>query len=202
MLVMSNPGLAVRELITHPGTRRVATVRMARGLDYALYEIEPNNPDYQAAETTINGELQLDGAILEPPRYGLPPRILTNWTVLQSSSPGPATSEYFFNVLVSAPHTAGLSTYQTQIACTPGSWQAGEGILVTIPLPDGYAETSSAGPPGLKVTVSRDTHTWYQPRAGSLVLETATELYVEPVMAGIAKNAAKNMADGRAVIGN
>jgi hypothetical protein len=185
MLVMSDSGLAVRELVADPGTQLIASVSMARGVDYSLYKIAPSDPATGTAEATINGELQLDGAALEPAQYGLPPRIVTHWTVLRSSPPGPATSEYFFHFLVSAPrtsHTTSLPTYQAKIACTPGSWVAGEGILVTVPLPTGYGEASQADLPGLRVIISRDTHTWYQPRAGSVVLETAKELNMDSVL--------------------
>ena len=185
MLVMSNPGLAVRELAADPSTRLIASMSMARGVVYSLYKIAPSGPAAGTARTTINGELEFDGATLEPAQYGLPPRIVTHWTVLRSSLPGPASSEYFFHFLVSvprAPHTTSLPTYQAKIACTPGSWVAGEGIVVTLPLPSGYGGASQADIPGLRVIISRDTHTWYQPRAGSLVLETAKELSLDPVL--------------------
>ena len=185
MLVMSGSGLAVRELVADPGTELITSLNMARGVDYSLYKVAPSDPATGTTGTIINGELQVDGATLEPAQYGLPPRIVIRWTVLHSSLPGPAISEYFFHFLVSAPHTShttSLPTYQAKISCTPGSWVAGEGIVVTVPLPTGYGEASQAALPSLRVIISRDTHTWYQPRAGSLVLETAKELNVDPIL--------------------
>jgi hypothetical protein len=59
---------------------------------------------------------------------------------------------------------------------------AGEGLVVTVPLPSGYIEATRTDLPGLKVIISRDTHSWYQPHVGSLVLETAKELTADPVL--------------------
>ena len=178
LLVMAMPGLALSDLLASPGARLVQRIPMARGATYPLYQVPPNAAALAAPGPLVNGELRLDGATLAPAAHGLPTRIITHWTALVATPPGPAVSEYTFHFALAAP---GRTTAQIALSCAPSVWRRGEGVTLAFPLPPAFV---GAATPQLSVTVSRDTHSWYQPRAdGSanglsvgLTLETAKEL--------------------------
>lgn len=178
LLVMATPGLALGDLLASKGARLVRRIPMARGATYPLYQILPNAAALTAQGTPLNGELRLDGATLAPAAHGLPIRIVTHWTALASTPPGPTVSEYTFHFTVAAP---GRATAQVALTCAPSVWARGEGVTLAFPLP---ATLLGVAAPQVSVSVSRDTHSWYQPHVAGganglsvgLTLETAKEL--------------------------
>ncbi len=170
LLVMATPGLALADQLASPGARLIRRIPMARGATYPLYQIAPNTAALDAPGTQVNGELRLDGARLAPAAQGLPTRIVTRWTALTATPPGPAVFEYTFHFLLAAP---GRATAQVWLTCAPSVWARGEGVELAFPLPAGFTESAT---PQVSVIVSRDTHSWYQPRIHGLTLETAKEL--------------------------
>jgi hypothetical protein len=187
LFVMTQPGLALTELLEQPGTHLIRRISMARGADYPLYQIAPNNPTAKALSSTLNGELQFNSAVLQPAQGDLPARIVSYWTALSSTPPNPAVSQYSFKFLLNAPAAPQLKTSQTVISCTPSSWRAGEGIILAFPVPSRYLVDRGGASLRLRVIVSRDSHYWYQPKAGSLTLETAKELTTNQVLLPIGK---------------
>jgi hypothetical protein len=143
----------------------------------------------------LNGELQLSSAVLEPAQGNLPARIVSDWTVLRSTPPNGAVSQYSFKFLLNAPQAPVLSTYQRVIACTPSSWLAGEGIVLDFPVPSSYLIDKSIASLHLRIIVSRDSHFWYQPKAGSLTLETAKELTTNEVLLPIGREQGPGILD-------
>ncbi|MGO8946837.1 MAG: ArnT family glycosyltransferase [Ktedonobacterales bacterium] len=182
VLLMAKPGPALSELLDRPDTHLIQRIPMARGADYPLYQIAPNPHIAGVSHTTVNGELQFDGASLQPAQANLPARILTSWTALTSTPSGSAVSQYSFKFSLSATGAPTQKTYQTVILCTPGSWLGGEGIVVVFPLPSRYQSPGRMSSLRLRIIVTRDTHYWYQPVAGALKLETAKELTTNPVL--------------------
>jgi len=175
LLVMATPGLALADLLASPGARLMQRISMARGATYPLYRIPPNAAALTASGTVVNGELRLDSAALAPAAHGLPTRVVTHWTALTATPHGPAVAEYTFHFLVAAP---GRTTAQVWLTCAPSDWARGEGVTLAFPLPAAFADVAD---PQVSVIVSRDTHSWYQPRVsvpviGSMTLETAKEL--------------------------
>jgi hypothetical protein len=195
VLVMTQPGLALTELLDRPGTHLIQRIAMARGADYPLYRVAANPMPTNAASTTMNGELQLSRAALEPAQGNLPPRIVSDWTVLKSTPPNGAVSQYSFKFLLNAPQASELSTYQIVLACTPSSWLAGEGIVLDFPVPSSYLVDKSIASLHLRIVVSRNSHFWYQPKAGSLTLETAKELTTNAVLLPIGKKQGPGILD-------
>jgi hypothetical protein len=178
VLLMASPGPALRELLGRRNTYLLRRIPMARGADYPLYQIAANTEVPTSSHISLNGELQFDDAHLESAQGDLPARIVTSWTALDSTSPpGSFVSQYSFRFLLDSPQAPGLQTYRTVLTCAPQSWLAGEGIVLVFPLPPQYAAmNSSISPMQLRISVTRTSHYWYQPQAGSLALETAKEL--------------------------
>jgi hypothetical protein len=177
LLVMASPGPALLEVLGRQDTHLLERIPMARGAEYPLYQIAANSDVPASSHMSVNGELQFDGARLEPAQGDLPARIVTSWTALDSTqSPGSVVSQYFFNFSLDSPQAPGLQTYTTALICAPQSWLAGEGIVLVFPLPPQYAPVKGGiSSLQLGISVSRDSHYWYQPQAGSLALETAKE---------------------------
>ncbi|HLY30529.1 MAG TPA: hypothetical protein VKQ36_05850, partial [Ktedonobacterales bacterium] len=180
LVVMGSPGLALASLLASSGARLIQRIPMARGLAYPLYEIAPNSAGAHSPGAEVNGELRLDGGRLMPAVHGLPARLVTRWTALTTTPPGPAVYEYTFHFLLSAP---GRAPIQVSLLCAPGSWVAGAGITLAFALP-----AALIGVSGLqaRALVTRDTHSWYQPHVeglhgslgglNGLTLTTAKEL--------------------------
>ena len=174
-LVMGGTALAIQTLLAAPGTRALGKLTLARGATYPLVAVAPNTAARGASGlAVVNGELRLDRAFILPASGGLPARAVTLWTALRSTPPGPAATVYHFHFLFQGTNGAQRSVVET---CAPGSWVAGEGVVVVAPLPSD-ARTDAA--PG--VIVSRETHSWWRPQIGKLTLETAKELFLDPVV--------------------
>jgi hypothetical protein len=171
LLATNTSGLAYQELLHQRGAARlIATLPMARGTSYPVYAIAPDSaPTSRAPLATVNGELRLQSAITAPAANGLPARLITRWTVLTSTPPGPAVAQYHFHLLFFTPsgYTDAWSI------CQPSIWLAGEGITLVTPLPHRLATQPNWQ---LGIIVSRDTHSWYQPHIGALQMETSKEL--------------------------
>jgi hypothetical protein len=122
MLLTASPGPALRDVLGRQDTHFLQRIPMARGADYPLYQIAANTEVATSSHISVNGELQFDGAQLEPAQGDLPARIVTSWTALKSTPPpGSIVSQYFFRFLLNAPQAPGLKTYQTVLVCAPQS---------------------------------------------------------------------------------
>ncbi len=176
LLVIGKPGLALASLLVGPDARLVERIPMARGASYPLYEIAPNPSGEETAGAVVNGELRLDATEMAPAAENLPARIITRWTALTTTPPGPAVYEYSFHFMLAAP---GHASEKITLTCAPGAWVAGEGITLAFALPAGLV-----GTPGLSVRaqVTRDTHSWFQPQTDGLTLITAKELLEQDIV--------------------
>lgn len=173
-LVMGS-GAAAQALAIAPGTRSLGALTLARGATYPLLAVAPNPASWEARGiAVVNGELRLDRAFILPASGGQPARAVTLWTALRSSGSGPTSAIYQFHFLFPAANGRQLTVWET---CAPGSWAAGEGVIVVAPLPAGARVNAAPS-----VIVSRETHSWWRPQIGKLTLETAKELYSEPVV--------------------
>jgi hypothetical protein len=173
-LIMS-PGAAAQALSTAPGSQILGALTLARGATYPLVAVAPNTAGLVARGiAVVNGELRLDRAFILPGSSGQRARMVTLWTTLLSTPPGPAVALYQFHFLFPTPSGGLLTVWET---CAPGSWVAGEGLVVVAPLPAGAQAGAAAS-----VIVSRETHSWWRPQFGKLTLETAKELFLDPVV--------------------
>lgn len=174
-LVMDGSGLAIRALLSAPGTRALGKLALARDATYPLVAVAPNTATRDAAGVAVvNGELRLDRAFFLPAGGALPERAVTLWTALRTTPPGPAVAIYYFHFLFQGTDGGQRSVWET---CAPGSWVAGEGVVVVAPLPEGTRANVAPA-----VIVSRETHSWWRPRIDGLTLETAKELFLDPVV--------------------
>ncbi|HEX9036681.1 MAG TPA: hypothetical protein VF808_06775, partial [Ktedonobacterales bacterium] len=174
-LVMDSSGLAIQALLSAPGTRVLQRLDLARDATYPLVAVAPNPAGLAGARLgVLNGELRLDRAFILPASGGLPARLVTRWTALRSTSPGPAVAIYHLRFQF---QTAQSGTQTVVTTCAPGSWVAGEGAVAVTPLPAG-ARMDVA--PSVRVT--RETHSWWRPRIGAVTLETAKELIFARVL--------------------
>ncbi len=186
-LVMDGSGLAVRALLAAPATRALGKLPLARDATYPLVAVAPNAAALGAKGfAVVNGELRLDRAFILPAGDGLPARAVTLWTALRSTPPGPAVAVYHFHFLFQRMNGGQRSVWKT---CAPGSWEAGEGVVVVAPLPEG---TRVGVAPA--VIVSRETHSWWRPQIGNLTLETAKELLLDPVVLPLSPTYGPGMA--------
>lgn len=176
VLVIGTPGLALADQLSAASLRAIDLVPMARGTAYPVYSVGANPASLASPGTLINGELRLDSARLEHASLGRPERIVSYWTSLRTTPPGAAVSEYTFQFQLSGPNRPYT---QISLACTPSSWIAGEGIILSLPLPTDY--TGSAIP-NVSVQVLRTTHGWYRPSFGPFAFETAQEIYEDDVL--------------------
>jgi hypothetical protein len=175
VLVMDGSGLAAQALLAAPGTQPLGALTLARGATYPLVAIASNTAWLGARGiAVVNGELRLDRALILPAGGGLPARAVTLWTALRSTPPGPTVAIYHFHFLFPAANGKQMTVWET---CSPGSWVAGEGVIIVAPLP---ADARPGAAPS--VIVSRETHSWWRPQFGSLTLETAKELYLDYVV--------------------
>ena len=174
VLALTDQGLALRQMLHQGGARLLQSVPMARGTTYDVYALAPD-PSPSTVQATLNGELALNSGVVAAAGSGLPARLVTTWTVLQSSPSTSSVAQYHFHFIF----RQGAHAADAQSSCTPGGWLAGERLTVVTPLPAGLDPTRPLAP---RVIVSRDTHLWYRPRLGSLVLDTAKELVVNSVV--------------------
>ncbi len=174
VLTLTDQGLALRQVLLQGGARLLQRVPVARGTTYAVYALAPD-PSPAPVQATLNGELALRSAFVAAAGSGLPARLVTIWTVLQASPSTSSVAQYHFHFLF---HQGG-QTADAQSSCMPGGWLAGERVTVVTALPAGLDPTRPLAP---RVIVSRDTHLWYRPRLGALVLDTAKELVVNSVV--------------------
>ena len=172
---MEGTGLAARTLAAAPGTRTLARLALARGAIYPLLAVAPNAAGPATAGLgVLNGELRLDRAFVLPASGGnLPARLVTLWTALRSSPSGPTAAIYHLRFQFAQ---AGGGTQSVTETCAPSSWLAGEGVVVVAPLPAGARMDASPA-----ISVTRETHSWWRPRIGTITLETAKELFFDPV---------------------
>jgi hypothetical protein len=63
------------------------------------------------------------------------------------------------------------------------------------PVPPSYLVDKSIASLHLRIVVSRNSHFWYQPKAGSLTLETAKELTTNAVLLPIGKKQGPGILD-------
>jgi hypothetical protein len=186
-LVMDRAGLAIRALLGAPGTREIGKLALAREATYPLVAVAPNAAGLPAPGlAVVNGELRLDRAFTLPAGGGLPARLVTLWTALRSTPPGPAAAIYHFHFLF---HGTGGEELSARVTCAPGSWVAGEGVVVVAPLPAGAQADAAPG-----VIVSRETHSWWRPQIGGLTLETAKELFLDPVVLPLSRTYGPGLA--------
>lgn len=170
VLATAATGPALLSAIAAPGVRFVQRIPMARDAAYTLYELPAAAASNTAQLATVNGELRLTTTALAPGSGPSGQTLYTHWTVLASTPPGPAVAQYHFHVLFNTPGGVARDAWAT---CAPDIWTAGDGLSIAVPVP-----ADIAAHPGwtAQVIVSRDTHTWYRPHLGALVLETAKEL--------------------------
>lgn len=158
------------------GLRVLQGYSPARGEVFTVYRADPPAaPENTRSLASVGGELRLDSVALLAASGSTPARLVSDWTVLRTTPPGPAVRQYFFYETVSTTHAAPV---QLTAACTPSAWIAGERVEVVSVLPAGVSTTGGVT---AQIQVAGGTHSWYQPSAGSLVLETAKELITEPV---------------------
>jgi hypothetical protein len=171
LLATAAAGPALLNALAAPGARLIQRISMARDAAYTLYTLPPDAATGSATPplATVNGELRLNTAALGP-RSASGQALLLHWTALAATPPGPAVAQYHFHVLFSAPGGVARDAWAS---CAPTAWAAGEGLIAAVTVPPEIAAR-----PGwmARVIVSRDTHTWYRPHLGTLVLETAKEL--------------------------
>jgi hypothetical protein len=190
LIASDQSGMAVRQVIAEAGGVPIATPLIAPGIVVPLYAVQPQPAITQPPLATVNGELQLDAATLMPASAEFPARLITRWTMLTSTPPGPAVSQYHFHALFTTPQGTLLDAFSH---CAPTSWRAGQGLTIITPLPGGlprdYAAKLTAAPIGkrprvarIQLLVERDTHTWYRPKLGPIPLETAKELTINRVV--------------------
>jgi hypothetical protein len=190
LIASDTTGMAVRQLIAEAGGAPLATPQIAPGIAVPIYAVQPQSASAQAPIATANGELRLESVTLIAADEQFPARLITRWTVLTSTPPGPAVSQYHLHALFTTPRGTLLDAFSH---CAPTSWRAGQGLTILTPLPRGlasdYAEKLTAVPTGKKrqiariqLLVERDTHTWYRPQLGSIPLETAKELTINRVV--------------------
>ncbi len=186
-LVMGGSGLAIQTLLAAPGTRALGKLTLARDATYPLVAVAPNAVALGAkGVAVVNGELRLDRAFILPAGGGLPARAVTLWTALRSTPPGPAVTIYHFHFLFQETNGGQRSVWET---CAPGSWVAGEGVVVVAPLPAGARMDAAPA-----VIVSRETHSWWRPQIGGLTLETAKELSLDPVVLPLSRTYGPGLA--------
>jgi hypothetical protein len=173
-LIMSS-GAAAQTLAAAPGTRSLNSLTLARGATFPLVAVAPNTAGLLArGVAVVNGELRLDRAFILPASDGQVSRMVTLWTALRSTPPGPAVALYQFHFLFPTPSGKLLTVWET---CAPSSWVAGEGMVVVAPAPVGAQAGATPS-----MIVSRETHSWWRPQIGKLTLETAKELLLDPVV--------------------
>ncbi len=174
VLSLTNQGLALQQLLHEGGMRLLKKVPMARGTTYDVYELA-GDPSAGLVQTTVNGEIALNSAVIAAASGSLPPRLLTTWTVFESSTSTSSVAQYHFHFLFrQGAHTVGAWS-----SCAPQSWLAGERLTVVTSLPAGLDPARPLAP---RVIVTRDTHIWYRPPLGPLQLDTAKELSVGSVV--------------------
>jgi hypothetical protein len=174
VLSLTNQGLALQQLLHEGGMRLLQKVPMARGTTYDLYALA-QDPSTSPAQTTLNGEIALNSAVIAAAGSGMPARLLTTWTVLESSTSTSSVAQYHFHFLF----RQGAHTFDVWSSCAPQTWLAGERLTVVTALPAGLDPARRLAP---RVIVTRDTHIWYRPSFGPLELDTAKELPVGSVM--------------------
>lgn len=173
LLTLTNRGVALNQLVHDEGTRLLQSVPVARGTSYDVYAL-PQIPSPARIQATLNGEIELNSAFIAA-GAGSAARLITTWTVLQSSSSTSSVAQYHFHFLFQQ----GAHFADAKSSCTPSSWLRGERLTVVTALPAGLNPTGSLAP---RVIVSRDTHTWYRPQFGPFVLDTAKELTSDNVV--------------------
>lgn len=175
VIAISAAGGAFQWQLASGGLHVLQRYTPARGEVFTVYRADPSAAGDQRPLASVNGELQLDSVSLLAASGPTPARLVSDWTVLHTTPPGPAVRQYFFHETVTAPHATPVTL---NAACTPSAWIAGERVEVVSALPAGVNASD-----GLMVRfqVAGGTHSWYQPRIGSLVLETAKEVFTEPV---------------------
>lgn len=186
LLATNTTGLALPTLAQDPriGTP-VSSVEVAPQVFYPLYRLAPGAPSSAAsAIAMVNGELRLESARVAAPLSDLPRRLITEWTVLQSTPPGPSVEQYHVHLLFTT--TPGV-VVDVVASCAPSHWIAGQRLMLVVAVPgtfptDYLAPRKAGGSDasGISVRVDRDTHTWYRPSIGSLTLETAKENVINP----------------------
>jgi hypothetical protein len=190
LIASDTTGMAVRQVIAEAGDAPIATPEIAPGIAVPIYAVQPQPASAQPPLATVNGELRLDAAALMPADGDFPARLVTRWTVLASTPPGPAVNQYHLHALFTTPQGTLVDAFSH---CAPTSWRASQGLTILTPLPralaSDYAEKVTTPPTGKKrqvariqLLVERDTHTWYRPQLDSIPLETAKELTVNRVV--------------------
>jgi hypothetical protein len=174
VFTLTDPGLAFKQALQEGGARLLQTVPMARGTTYAIYALR-REPSPVRMQATLNGEIELDSAFVAAAGSGMVARLVTTWTVLESSSSTSSVAQYHFHFLFQQ----GARDAEAHASCAPGSWLAGERMMVVTALPAGLEAAPTLAP---RVIVSRATHIWYRPQLGPLVLDTAKELTIDSVV--------------------
>ena len=173
MLSLTTQGFALQALLHGSGARLLETLPMARGTNYSVYALAADRST-APGQATLNGEIQLNTASVAESGADMPARLVTTWTVLQTSSPN-SVQQYHFHFLFQQ----GRQVADAMSSCTPSNWAAGERIVVVTPLPADLNPQAALEP---RVIVSRDTHSWYRPRLGPFPLDTAKELTINSVV--------------------
>jgi len=201
LIASDTTGMAVRQVIADAGGVPVDTPQIAPGIAVPIYAVRPPPPSALPSIATVNGELRLESATLMPADAQFPARLVTHWTVLTSTPPGPAVSQYHLHALFTTAQGTLLDAFSH---CAPTSWRAGQGMTILTPLPSGlpsdYAAKVTAAPIGkrphvarIQLLVERDTHTWYRPQLGSIPLETAKELTINRVVLPVGTTPSKSL---------
>lgn len=175
MVAMDPANLAIQTAIQRSSTVRLGSLHVARGADFPVYAIAPTTPPGSASLAQFGQDLHLDSIAVIPAHGTLPRRLVTHWTVTPPRTSG--TDVYYYEVHIGFV-AAGESSQDMEDACNPSAWVVGAGMTTVNALP---GDGSLAGYTGVRLSVTRSTHSWYRPHVKFLQLESAKEWTDDPI---------------------